>query len=87
MSCYTRDEKLKAYLEKLDAEHEHYYLVPDYKDDQESLRIAQVFGDFAVQSGGSGILTALGQRYLRDSGVKLMAHICLSLKLKVRPFY
>lgn len=64
------DEKLKAYLEKLDAEHEHYYLVPDYKDDQDALRIAQVFGDFAVQSGGSGILTALGQRYLRDSGAQ-----------------
>lgn len=60
------DAALKAFLTDLDSRHEHYYLVPDYADDEDAERIAAVFGDMLVQSGGSGILTALGQRYLKD---------------------
>lgn len=57
------EPKLKAFISDLDAKYEHYYLVPDYTDDADAKQIAKVFGDMFVQSGGSGILTALGRRY------------------------
>ncbi len=59
------DEKaLLEYLNKLDADNEHYYIIPDYTCDEDARQIAKVFGHMKVQSGGSGILTALGEQYL-----------------------
>ena len=57
------EPRLKAFLADLDAKHEHYYLVPDYADEQDAAQIAKVFGGMTVLSGGSGILTALGAKY------------------------
>lgn len=54
----------KKFIAGLDAEHEHYYLIPDYTSDEDARMIALRMGNLAVQSGGSGILTALGELYL-----------------------
>lgn len=62
------EDKLKAFIADLDQKHEHYYLVPDYADDNDAAQIAKVFGSMQVQSGGSGILTALGKLYGGKSG-------------------
>ncbi len=42
----------------------HWYLIPDYVDDQDAERLAHLFGDMRVLTGGSGILTALARRFM-----------------------
>jgi len=47
----------------------HWYLIPDYADERDAARIAGLFGDMKVLTGGSGILTELARRYrTRDTG-------------------
>ena len=45
---------------------EHYYLVPDYRKDEDACKIAEIFGEMKVLSGGSGILTELCTRYMEE---------------------
>jgi len=40
---------------------EHYYLIPDYRDDRDAEKIVSCFGDEPFLTGGSGILTALAR--------------------------
>ena len=40
----------------------HYYLIPDYDNDNDAERIAALFGDLPFLTGGSGLLTALARR-------------------------
>ena len=40
----------------------HYYLIPDYDNDDDAERIAALFGDMPFLTGGSGLLTALARR-------------------------
>lgn len=49
----------------------HYYLVPDYVNDADAEIIADIFGNCAVLSGGSGILTALARK-LRSGNAQPM---------------
>lgn len=45
---------------------QHYYLVPDYVDDADADLLAELFGDWKVLTGGSGILTALARRIKKN---------------------
>ncbi|MDD6281966.1 MAG: four-carbon acid sugar kinase family protein [Oribacterium sp.] len=42
-----------------------YYLVPDYFEDAHGDLIADIFGDLPFLTGGSGLLGALGRRFMR----------------------
>ena len=41
---------------------EHFYVIPDYCDEEDARRIVKIFGTLPVLSGGSGILQELGER-------------------------
>lgn len=70
------EEKLKALIKNIEKDNEHYYLIPDYENDADARQIAKVFGDMFVQSGGSGVLTALGEYYLKNEVATLgVSHI------------
>ncbi len=45
---------------------EKYYIVPDYYEDAHGDLIAEVFGNLPFLTGGSGLLGALGRRYIKN---------------------
>ena len=44
------------------------YLVPDYYEEEHGDRIAEAFGDLPFLTGGSGLVGALGRRYVKAHG-------------------
>lgn len=50
----------------------HYYLVPDYTDEQDAQIIADIFCYDTVLSGGSGILTALARKLRREKSEEMV---------------
>lgn len=49
-------------------EGEPYYLIPDYKDDEDGRLIAEQFGELPLLTGGSGLLEPLGKRWAKKLG-------------------
>ena len=45
---------------------EHFYIIPDYTTDEQGKKIAEVFGDNKLLTGGSGILEHLAGRYKEE---------------------
>lgn len=46
---------------------EHFYVIPDYADEEDGKKIAELFGDLEFLTGGSGILEPLAERILKDT--------------------
>lgn len=46
---------------------EHYYIIPDYQDDGDGARIAELFGGLSLLSGGSGLLEPLARHISTQS--------------------
>ena len=69
------EEKLNKFIKDIEKENTHYYLIPDYTCDEDAKQIAKVFGNMFIQSGGSGVLTALGELYLKENPVTNSSHI------------
>lgn len=59
--------EIKAMVEAFGADKEHFYVVPDYVNEDNATKVAEVFGDDFVLSGGSGILAALSRKYIQNS--------------------
>ena len=59
-------EEIETYIKRQAEGKEHYYLVPDYRKDEDACKIAEIFGEMKVLSGGSGILTELCTRYMEE---------------------
>lgn len=51
------------------------YLVPDYYEEEHGDRIAEAFGSLPFLTGGSGLVGALGRRYVKVNGID-KAEIC-----------
>lgn len=63
--------EVSALLERYRADHPHFYVVPDYEDGGDGIRIAGLFGGLPLLSGGSGLLEHLypgGQAEGRGGG-------------------
>lgn len=45
-----------------------YYLIPDYETDEDGDQIAAFFGNLSFLTGGSGLIGALGKRYVKLYG-------------------
>ncbi|MDY5649171.1 MAG: 3-oxo-tetronate kinase, partial [Lachnospiraceae bacterium] len=61
------DEALKL-IEEYKEKHKHFYLVPDYYEDCHAEKIVELFGDLSVLTGGSGLMTALAEKYKKEYG-------------------
>lgn len=57
-----KEDIIKA-VEEFGKGKEHFYLIPDYSTDEEGRRIAEVFGENRLLTGGSGILEHMANRY------------------------
>lgn len=49
--------------------HKHFYLIPDYYLDAHASKIAELFGSLPVLSGGSGLMTCLAKRCLKQQNL------------------
>lgn len=55
---------------QLKTEDVKYYIVPDYENENDAIRIAELFVDMKLLTGGSGILRALAERLKISSGAE-----------------
>ena len=46
---------------------DNYYIIPDYQDDGDGARIAELFGGLSLLSGGSGLLEPLARHISTQS--------------------
>lgn len=68
---------VKPLIEAFARKNKHYYVVPDYVNDEDAARIARNFGDWTFLTGGSGILTVLGYKYLQAGSGKEVSRIAV----------
>ncbi|GHS94927.1 hypothetical protein AGMMS50276_08810 [Synergistales bacterium] len=64
----TDDVALRK-VEEFGKRYERFYIVPDYENDDQGRRIAEVFGSARLLTGGSGLLAHLANRYKQEYGV------------------
>lgn len=56
---------VNAYVKQEAGDAEHWYIIPDYVDENDAEDIVRLFGDLRLLTGGSGVLRALA-RYLKS---------------------
>lgn len=61
----SREEILKE-VERFGKGREHFYIIPDYTTDQQGRKIAEVFGNNRLITGGSGILEHMAALYKEE---------------------
>jgi uncharacterized protein YgbK (DUF1537 family) len=59
-------EETLARVEEFGEGKEHFYVVPDYEDEAQGDKIAEVFGELRLFTGGSGLLGHLSARLKKD---------------------
>ncbi|RIW29185.1 four-carbon acid sugar kinase family protein [Bacillus salacetis] len=62
----SKEEILKM-VEEFGADKEHFYVIPDYAEEKHALKIVDLFGDLDLLTGGSGLMTYLGQKYRKEN--------------------
>ncbi len=60
------NEEVMAIVEEFGKDKDHFYIIPDYVNDENGAKIAEMFGHCKVLSGGSGILAHLSARYKQE---------------------
>lgn len=71
-------ENVHQKIEEYGKVHEHFYVIPDYEKDDDAKIIADNFGNQAILSGGSGILTELAKRDAVETEDNKMLHTAVS---------
>lgn len=61
-------EEIQKIVYDFGKDKEHFYVVPDYVNDENGSKVAEIFGDCKILSGGSGILAPLAKRYSSELG-------------------
>ena len=56
-------EKILEIINKFGKDREHFYVIPDYINDEDGKKIIEVFGDIPLLTGGSGLIYDLGIKY------------------------
>lgn len=54
------EQELEKFLKEEEKKAEHFYVIPDYVDDEDGKKIVELFGHMKFLTGGSGILEFLG---------------------------
>lgn len=44
----------------------HFYIIPDFVEDEEAKKIVEVFGDLKLLTGGSGLMTELAIKHIKS---------------------
>lgn len=59
---YQSNETIAEQIFKFSQGREHFYIVPDFIDDDDSKRIIELFGDWPLLTGGSGLMENLARK-------------------------
>jgi 3-dehydrotetronate 4-kinase len=59
----SKEEILKM-IDDFGRDKEHFYVIPDYIEEKHSIKIVDVFGDLQLLTGGSGLMSQLGRKYI-----------------------
>ena len=54
--------ELLEIIKEFGKDKDHFYIIPDYMNEEHAAKIIEVFGDNKILSGGSGILEQLGKK-------------------------
>ncbi|MCM3718644.1 3-oxo-tetronate kinase [Fictibacillus phosphorivorans] len=57
------EEEVNEQLVKLEREHSHFYLIPDYEKEEDAEKLVEVFGGLRLLTGGSGLAYPLAKMY------------------------
>ncbi|WP_207740701.1 3-oxo-tetronate kinase [Alkalibacter mobilis] len=64
--------KAKSFLDELKSENDHFYVIPDYIEDNDGKDIVELFDDMKFMTGGSGLLYHLGNQFSKESKGKIV---------------
>lgn len=64
---YAPDGEIEEKVRSFAREHEHFYIVPDFTEQEDAERIVALFGRLPLLTGGSGIGEALGRASCEES--------------------
>ena len=56
-------EEIRGEIEDFKKNHPHFYVIPDYINQEHARKIARIFSSLSLLSGGSGLLTELAEQY------------------------
>lgn len=59
--------EILSIVEEFGKVNDHFYVIPDYVDENDARKIVDVFGDLQLLSGGSGLMTSLASKYSEES--------------------
>lgn len=68
-----RSEEVHRYAEELCNKHGHFYFIPDLYEEGHARLIVSLFSDLKVWTGGSGLMAALTEKLLAESGSGIQA--------------
>jgi uncharacterized protein YgbK (DUF1537 family) len=62
-SLKDSDTNIHKRVEEFGRKHPHFYIVPDYENDEQGRRVVELFGGARLLTGGSGLLAHLADFY------------------------
>lgn len=63
------NEKIIHLVNDFGKNKDHFYVIPDYVNEKHAAKIVELFGDLPFLTGGSGLMTDLGQKYREQQNV------------------
>jgi len=57
------NEEILKVVEDFGKNNNHFYVIPDYIEEKHAKKIASLFGNLPLLTGGSGLMTELGSKY------------------------
>jgi uncharacterized protein YgbK (DUF1537 family) len=58
------NEDILKLIEDFGHNKDHFYVIPDYVEEKHSIKITDVFGNLQLLTGGSGLMSQLGRKYM-----------------------
>lgn len=77
-------ESVQKKIQEQSSDMKHFYVVPDYENEEDAKQIVRLFGDLVFLTGGSGILTELGKYMLEENGANKQ-EICQKMEKNELP--
>lgn len=64
------NEEILKVINEYGQDKEHFYVIPDYYEEEHAQKIIELFGDLSLLTGGSGLMAGLGRKYRKDYDAK-----------------
>lgn len=99
-TLYLKDAQIKNIISKYEKKNKHFYIIPDYTNEQDATRITEIFKDLPFLTGGSDLLESLAKAYstqynasnytietsIKGKGIVLAGSVSQATRLQVKAF-